>query len=277
MCMRSAFQQRDRDRFGRAMKRTYKTALVTGASRGIGAAFARNLTRETELILCARSEEHLVQTAEELLADGRSVQTVPADLTDNADREKIVALARERRVDLLINNAGAGRFGSFLDVSLDAHKNTIDLNISAPVSLARAILPSMLSEAFQQNSRAGLINVSSSTAFAPIPRFAVYSASKAFILSWTEALSAELSDEPIDILAFCPGAVGTNFGEAAGYRRGRVPGAMKPDTAAMAALSALGRTETLVLDQFGTVPLSAAALGRSALARLLKFGIDRFA
>lgn len=259
------------------MKRTYKTALITGGSKGIGAAFARNLPRETELILCARSEDQLARTRESLAMDGRNVATVAVDLTDRSDRDELIGVALDRRVDLLINNAGMGRFGSFMDISAEAHLKAIELNIAASVHLTRALLPSMVSEAFQQGTRAGLINVSSSTAFTPVPRFAVYAASKAFILSWTEALTAELSDEPIDIMAFCPGAVETDFAGEAGYGRDRIPGAMKPDTAARAALKGLGRTETLVLDQLGTVPLSAAALGRSAFARMLKFGIDRFA
>lgn len=256
-------------------KHHYKTALITGASRGLGAAFARALP-ETDLVLVARSKDDLTRLCDELSGRDRRVDVHPCDLSDPAARGELIETVRAHDIDLLVNNAGIGDFGGFLDSEATRTGVTIDVNLKAPLELTRALLPDMLSRAEATGGRAGLINVSSSTAFVPVPNFAVYAASKAFILSWTEALTAELRGKPIDVLAFCPGAIDTGFGSAAGFSQ-RIPGAMSPAAAARAALAALGRTNTLALDQVGAAPLSAVALGRSAMARLLKSGIDRFA
>lgn len=96
------------------------------------------------------------------------------------------------------------------------------------------------------------------------------------MLSFSEALTSELRGQPIDIMAFCPGALRTEFGRTAGYRRGNVPGAMGPAVAAQAALRALGHRRTLVLDKLGAIPFGAAAMGRAALAEIINRGLGRF-
>ena len=251
--------------------RRHQTALITGASRGLGSAFARALP-DANLILSGRSAGDLETLATELDEGNRTVTVCIGDISENAVRARLIELGEENQIDLLINNAGLGEFGAFLESNPKRTELSVDVNIQAPLSLSRALLPGMVSRARSGGARCGLIHVSSSAAFVPVPDFAVYSASKAFMLSWTEALTAELSHDPIDVLAFCPGAIDTEFGGAAGYS-GRIPGAMPASFAANAALRALGRINTLALDQLGAIPLSAVALGRSAFANILRAGL----
>lgn len=154
---------------------------------------------------------------------GGAVRVVVADLSKADGRDRVVRTAEDAHIDLLINNAGVGKFGGFLDVERDDHLETVDVNISAILDFTQRLVPGMIARA-RSSRRAGLINVASSAAFAPVPKFAVYAASKAFVLSFSGALTAELRVQPIDILAFCPGAVRT-VGHTAGYRHGNVPGA----------------------------------------------------
>jgi hypothetical protein len=252
----------------------HKSALITGASRGIGEAFARALPSDTNLILCGRDESALSELSGALTTDRRAVRIVVADLSKADGRDRVVRTAEDAHIDLLINNAGIGKFGGFLDVERDDHLETVDVNISAILDFTHRLVPGMIARA-RSSRRAGLINVASSAAFAPVPKFAVYAASKAFVLSFSEALTAELRVQPIDILAFCPGAVWTEFGRTAGYRQGNVPGAMGTGVAARAALRALGHRRTLVLDKLGAIPFGAAALGRAALAEIINLGLGR--
>ncbi len=260
----------------RQPKHQFRRALVTGASRGIGAALARALPIETDLLITARNGADLAALAEGLAAPGRTIDTVVADLASQDGRTAVIEAALRCDVDLIVNNAGLGHYGAFLERASQEHETTIVVNAIAPVALASALLPHMIEVAERRGQTCGLINVSSSAAFAPVPNFAVYAASKAFILSWTEALSAELADRPIAILAFCPGAVRTSFGVSAGYQGGEMPGALDPDRAARAAVATLGRQRTLVLDPIAALPLSAAALGRAAFAEAIQRGMRRF-
>ena len=196
----------------------HKSALITGASRGIGEAFARALPSDTNLILCGRDESALSELSGALTTDRRAVRIVVADLSKADGRDRVVRTAEDAHIDLLINNAGIGKFGGFLDVERDDHLKTVDVNISAILDFTHRLVPGMIARA-RSSRRAGLINVASSAAFAPVPKFAVYAASKAFVLSFSEALTSELRGQPIDILAFCPGAVRTEFGRTAGYRQ----------------------------------------------------------
>ncbi len=164
--------------------------------------------------------------------------------------------------DLLVNNAGVGAVGNFLDVDWARHRDTIRIDVEAVLALTHRIVPGMITRAEDAGSRAGLINVASSTAFVPVPTFATYAAAKAMILSLTEALSAELDGRPIDVLAACPGAVRTGFGTRAGYTGASIPGAMSPDKVARQSLAALGRQSTVMIG-----PVSAATLAPVALAR----------
>lgn len=248
-------------RFLRGAREPATAALVTGATGGIGEAFARVLPPETKLVLAGRDEARLAALAAEF--PGR-VETVAADLTEEEGRERVAEAAEAAGCDLLINNAGVGSYGDFLDVPVAAQLDTVRVDVEAVLALTHRLVPGMLGRAELSGRRAGLVNVASSLAFFPVPTFATYAAAKAFLLSFTESFAAEMSDRPIDVLVACPGAVRTEFGARAGYRGARIPGAMAPEKVAEAALSALGRQSTLVIG-----PASAAAFAPVAAARSL--------
>jgi len=198
----------------------FRSALITGASSGIGEGFARGLPRATALLLAGRDRDQLTKLAHELASPGRMVRIVAADLSDDSERGGMIAAAESAEVDLVINNAGIGRLGRVIDNPPERESEMVKVNALAPVEICRALIPGMLRRAEakpgQPGARAGIINVSSAAAFGPMPFFATYAASKAFLLHYTEALAEELSDRPIDILALCPGATKTRFFERAG-------------------------------------------------------------
>jgi hypothetical protein len=245
-------------------------ALITGASSGIGAAFAQNMPASTDLLLVARDAERLEQVAEPLRRDGRRVETLSADLGTKEGLAATVEAGEAFGTDLLVNNAGLGRLGTVLEQDADDLAQVIAVNVEAPVLLARALLPGMIERARGSGERGGLIMVASSAAFAPVPHFASYGASKAFLLSFSEALTAELSSQPVDVLTLCPGATRTSFGQRAGFSAGNFPGAVPPGRVARAALEALGRQPVLITgpERLALQPLARA---RAALARATGF------
>ena len=257
------------------MRTRPRAALVTGASSGIGEAFARALPAGTGLLLTGRNHDALRALAGELAAPGRSVETVAADLASDDGLETLAARAEAFSADLLILNAGPGRFGDFLETPEAALRETMAVNVLATALLARRLLPGMLERARRDGRRAGLIVVSSAAGFAPVPRLAAYAASKAFGLSLAEALAAELVAEPIDVLALCPTSTRTRFAERSGWRGGAMPGAVEPMHVARAALAALGRQCTLVLGPVTGGLLSVPALARAAVAQGLALVLPR--
>jgi short-subunit dehydrogenase len=178
-------------------------------------------------------------------------------------------------IDLLLANAGLGPFGPFLEAPEQALRDTIAVNVMATTLLLRRLLPGLLARVLEQDSRAGLVVVASSAAFLPVPNFAVYAASKAFDLSLTEALAAELAADPIDVLALCPTATRSGFAKRSGYR-GSMPGAQDPGYVARAALAALGHRRTLVLGPLSGPLLSVAAIARAASAEAISLVTRRF-
>ncbi|MBS1214780.1 MAG: short-chain dehydrogenase/reductase [Proteobacteria bacterium] len=192
-------------------------ALITGASRGIGAAFAHRLAAEKRpLILVSRDREDLGTLKTELgERHGIPVHVLVADLTQ-ADAARTIhdTCARNGwRVSLLVNNAGMGRFGEFLQHPLEDYGHMIRLNVQAPVELTHLFLADMRAAGHGE-----IINVASMAAFQPTPYIAVYGATKAFLLAFSEAVAAECFGTPIRILALCPGATRTNFFAAAGLQ-----------------------------------------------------------
>jgi uncharacterized protein len=188
-------------------------ALVTGASSGIGEAFARALrARGEKLILAARREDRLRELAAQLGGDA-AVAVVPCDLTAPGAAERLMAEvdARGLAVDLLVNNAGVGHTGAFVAEPLDRIRAMMDLNVRAVVELTRLALPGMIAR-----GRGRLINVVSTSAFQPVPYLTVYGASKAFLLSFTEGLATELKDTAIRVQALCPGLTKSEFHGVAG-------------------------------------------------------------
>jgi short-subunit dehydrogenase len=217
-----------------------KTALITGASGGIGEAFARQLAaRGKDLILVARREDKLQVMADELMAGhGVAVHVVAADLArPNAARpifEETERLGLE--VDLLVNNAGFGKGGEFTELSLAVQASMICLNVNSVVDLTYLYLPAM-----RRRQRGGVINLGSTAAFQPVPNMAVYGATKAFVLSFSEALAWEVRADGVTVMALCPGATATGFQATAGVwedQRGAMPG---PDAVVVQALRAFER------------------------------------
>lgn len=193
-----------------------KTALITGASSGIGRAFAQELAvRQTNLVLVARSEEKLQQLAQQLQQKFPiEVDVIVQDLTILGATKSVfdTLTSQGLTIDLLINNAGLGDYGAFSDRQLSKQIEMIQLNITSLVELTYLFLPAM-----QQRKRGSIINVSSIAGFQPLPYLSVYAASKAFVLSFSEALWAENKDKGVHILALCPGPTESNFFEVAEF------------------------------------------------------------
>jgi short-subunit dehydrogenase len=192
-----------------------RTALVTGASSGIGAGLARALAaRGADLVLVARRAAALEDLAAQVRAEhGRRVDVVPADLAVPGAGRDLHARVLELglHVDLLVNNAGFGVSGPVAGADADALVAQVPLNCSAVVDLTTRFLPAMVAR------RSGaVVNVASVAALQPVPGMAVYAATKAFVLSFTEALWAEQRGSGVRILAVCPGPTDTPFFEVAG-------------------------------------------------------------
>lgn len=191
------------------------SALITGASAGIGREFARLLApRARSLILLARRENRLLELRDEVLATNPDL-VVHLRVADLAARSELTALLswidREKiNIDLLINNAGLGDLGLFSTSDPQRVDRIIQVNIAALTSLTRGLLPAMLA-----NGRGGILNVSSSAGFLPIADFSVYAATKAYVTSFSEALRAELRGRGVTVSTLCPGPVHTEFTEVA--------------------------------------------------------------
>ncbi|MEM9809142.1 MAG: SDR family oxidoreductase [Cyanobacteria bacterium P01_D01_bin.56] len=187
-----------------------KTALITGASSGIGAEFARQLAaKKRDLVLVARSQDKLNQLAEQLQQQHSiRAHVISQDLTEPNAAASVARQIEELGIviDLLINNAGFGDYGSFSESLLERQTSMIQLNISVLVELTHAFLPAMI-----ERQNGDIINVSSIAGFQPMPYWSVYAASKAFVLSFSEALWAEVKDKGVKVLALCPGPTESNF------------------------------------------------------------------
>jgi uncharacterized protein len=202
-------------------------ALVTGASAGIGAAIARLLAeRGHALSLVARREERLRELAEELRARyGVRAEPLAADLSEPRERDRIASRLAELEltVEILVNNAGFGGFGKFVEIGRERQLQMLRLNVEAVLDFSGRFLPGMV-----ERGRGAVINVASTAAFQPLPGNAVYAATKAFVLSYGEAVHHELKGTGVSLTTICPGPVRTEFAEAAGIGgvEERTPGAI---------------------------------------------------
>ena len=222
-----------------------RLAVVTGASSGIGAALVRALAARGEPVLAvARRAERLHGLAAEALAAGHAtVHPLALDLTVDGAAEVLAAEARRLGIPgLLVNNAGLGAYGPFEAGDTVRAAEMIRLNCEALVLCTHALLPDL-----KASGDAVILNVASAAAFQPTPFMAVYGASKAFVVSFTEALDEELRGQGVRALAFCPGPVATEFGEVAGVgdRFHDVPGTLGAEAAAAAALEQLEAREVV--------------------------------
>ena len=188
-----------------------KVALVTGASAGLGVEFARQLSkRGYALVLAARRKERLDDLAKEL----GNARAVAIDLSGKAAAARLLAdvEAHGETVEILVNNAGFGLIGPFAELDAGRERQMVDLNVGALTDLCRAVAPGMI-----ERKSGGIINVASTAAFQPGPKMAVYFATKAFVLSLSEALHEELKPHGVKVSCLCPGPTRTEFGEVAGF------------------------------------------------------------
>jgi short-subunit dehydrogenase len=243
--------------------------IVTGASQGIGEQFARQLAqRRHDLVLVARNPSALHALAAELTrADPELVvHTLACDLSSPGATQAVVSFTTQHhlRIGGLVNNAGIGSHGAFADEAPETLVRLIQLNCTSLVELTRAFLPAML-----ERQAGWVINVASTAAFQPVPAMAVYGASKAFVLSFTEALWVETRTRGVRVLALCPGPTQTGFFLATGAEfltRGR----QTPDAVVRTALHALdGHGPTVVSGRINQLTsLGYRFMPRAVLARM---------
>lgn len=224
------------------------TVLITGASGGIGYEFAKLFARDRHnLILVARSGDKLGQVATELRALGVTVNIVSLDLAQpGAAKVVFDQVQRENlAVDILVNNAGFGALGEFATMPEEQILGQIQLNISALTELTRLFLPPMLAR------RSGrIMNIASTAGFQPGPLMAVYYATKAYVISFSEAVADEVRNSGVTVTCFCPGATDTAFAKRAGNENTRVFkrfGAMRADKVALDGYRAVMEGKTLAI------------------------------
>lgn len=224
------------------------TVLITGASGGIGYELAKLFARDHHnLILVARSGDKLAQIANELQSRGVTVRTYSLDLTQPPAPKFLFDQLQSQAVavDILINNAGFGAFGEFAQMSNEEIFGQIQLNIIALTELARLFLPPMLA---RHSGR--IMNVASTAGFQPGPLMAVYYATKAYVISFSEALANEVRNSGVTVTCFCPGATHTGFAKRAGNDRSRLfkqLGAMNVDKVALDGYRAVMEGRTLAI------------------------------
>ncbi len=222
------------------------TTLITGASSGIGEAFARKLASlGRNVFLVARSEDKLIALCNEL---GRTnsvrAHYLPLDLSEPDAPAKLFAETEKRglTIDLLVNNAGFGAMGDFAQLDLKRQLNMIDLNIKTLVELTHRFLQPM-----RERKQGAIINVASTAGFQPVPFMATYGATKAFVLSFSEALWEENRPHGVHVMALCPGVTETNFFEASRMEQPPMRVAQRPEDVVEAALRGLSRKKSFVI------------------------------
>jgi len=222
------------------------TTLITGASSGIGEAFARKLAaRGNDLLLVARSEDKLIALCNVL---GRNhnirAQYFPLDLSQPDAAGRLLAETQKRNLEIqfLINNAGFGSMGDFAGLDLERELNMIDLNVRSLVELTHRFLTPM-----RERKAGTIINVASTAGFQPVPFMATYAATKAFVLSFSEALWEENRAYGIQIMALCPGVTETGFFEASRMKRPPARTWQTPEQVVDVALRALKRGKASVV------------------------------
>jgi uncharacterized protein len=226
------------------------TCLITGASSGIGAELARGLAdRGLGVTLVARREERLRELATELeSAHGVRAEVVTADVSTERGRDRLFAAVAELglAVEVLVNNAGFGSGGRFAKLDAKKEVSMVRTNCEAVVALTRHYLPEL-----QRRGRGAVLNIASLIAFQPVPFQATYGATKAFVLSFTDALHEEMRGTGVTVTAVCPGPVRTEFGEAGGFGGAdeRIPGPLWLDAEKVArdALAAVDRGDRVTV------------------------------
>lgn len=239
------------------------TALVTGASAGLGEEFCRQLAGPCDVIIAvARRGERLRELATELQGQVE-LHVLEADLNSiEGVARTMEALRQKGPVDYLVNNAGFSTYGHFADVQIDSQRAMVDLHCDAAITLCRAAVPFM-----QELGTGYIINVASVGAFLPGKGLAVYGASKAFLNYFSQALQAEVAGSGIRVQALCPGYIRTEFHDvmaAGGFDRDRIPEQMWMDAPQVvaASLAALAGEQVLVVPGEGNLAMARAGLQR---------------
>jgi uncharacterized protein len=238
---------------GRSLDRTVMdtspkgTALITGASSGIGAAYADRLARRGhDLIVVARNRDRLDALATRLAEDtGRSVRVIVADLNDSADLARVEQVLRtDPTITMLVNNAGIGATAPLLDSDIDTMVQMIDLNVTALVRLTHAIVPDLV-----KRGGGTIVNIASAVAIWPELLNGVYGGTKAFVLAFSLSLQKELAESTVRVQAVLPGATDTSFWEIAGTPVERLPGriVMSAEDLVDAALAGLDQGELVTI------------------------------
>ncbi|MBV8177214.1 MAG: SDR family oxidoreductase [Mycobacterium sp.] len=218
-------------------------AVITGASSGLGAIFADQLARRgLSLVLAGRDQARLSAVAQRV---NQNVELVVGDLGTEAGVDALIDHLKDREIDVLVNNAGFGTYGAFAELDAEREHELVAVNVDALVRLTHAVLPGMLAR-----GRGGILNVASTIAFQPGPYQATYGASKAFVLSLSQALWAETRGSGVTVTALCPGPTRTGFVDALGsdvshtaiYRH-----LAEPEPVVAAGLRALDRGRAVVV------------------------------
>jgi len=223
------------------------TALITGASSGIGLALARQMAPDFDLALTARNQARLEEIARELTqAHGNLVHVIPADLLRPEAPDQIFAeiARRDLRVDVLVNNAGFGSYGPFAENRFQDEAGMIQVNISALTHLTKLALPQML-----ERKSGRIMNVASTAGFQPGPLMAVYYATKAYVISFSEAIANELQGSGVTVTCLCPGATESEFARRADMEKSRLfkMGKMTSEDVAREGYRAMMQGKTLII------------------------------
>jgi uncharacterized protein len=226
---------------------TLGTAVITGASKGIGATYADRLARRGHnLLLVARDRARLDALATQIRQQtGRTVEVLVADLTDPAQLGHVAERLRtDESIDVLVNNAGAAQFGNVAGASPSAYKTLLDLNVTALTWLSSAALEGMV-----RRNRGTLVNIASILGVHVLPTSAIYSGTKSYVLSFTRALQQELAGTAVRVQAVLPGAVRTELWSGSGVELSALPDAwvMSVDDAVDAALAGLDAGEAITI------------------------------
>lgn len=248
-----------------------KTALITGASTGLGADFAQILAeRKYNLILVARNEERLSEIADQLTKKHNiTCHVIRADLAKHGSATKLFedVKARNLTVDILINNAGYGLWGPFSSSSFHEMSGMMHLNMNTLTELTRLFLPGMTA---QKSGK--ILNVASTAAFQPGPWMAVYYATKAYVLSFSEALAVELKNTGVSVTTLCPGPTKTEFFDRAKMGNSRMKNMLFANSMACAqtGIDAMFQDRAVVIDGVmnWTLTLTARLLPRAAMRRI---------
>lgn len=244
------------------------TALVTGASAGIGAEFCRQLSRHCDRIIATGRRRSKLDALAAELGDRVDLHCIEADLLIAEDRDRLIATIKEESpLKYLVNNAGFGDMAAFADSSLKAQQHQVDLHITTTMALTHAALPAMI-----EAGAGNIINLSSVAAFFPYPTGMVYSGSKAFLNLFSEGLQAEVAGSGVKVQSLCPGYTYSEFHDRsgiadAGFTRDQVPSEMWMEASEVvaASLSALETDQVIVIPGEHNV-----ALARNEINALLK-------